>query len=231
MPRSRPGFSLIELLVVVSIIAILACLVLPATRLVREAARGVACSSNLRQLGMGFMVYADEDGGRFPPFADGAYPTACLYRFYPNLLHDAGIVEVTQWRDRSYGSSVTGIWRCPVVSDAAITWGGGYGVNEDGTGTHGCSYLRSIVRATVTRAPSRLLISDAENNQGSGPYKTWAASGCPVCAGTWTDRRRVAARHGGGRSSNVCFMDGHVAAVGWNDLFTNVDDIWRHDTR
>jgi prepilin-type N-terminal cleavage/methylation domain-containing protein/prepilin-type processing-associated H-X9-DG protein len=60
---NRHGFSLIELLVVISIIAVLAALLLPAISIVRETAVSVSCSNNLRQLGMGSLAYANENDG------------------------------------------------------------------------------------------------------------------------------------------------------------------------
>lgn len=57
---AQRGFSLIELLVVVSIIAILASMLLPAITIVREAANRTVCLSNLRQGGMASLVYQND---------------------------------------------------------------------------------------------------------------------------------------------------------------------------
>ena len=62
--RARTGFTLIELLVVIAIIAILAAILFPVFASARAKARQTACASNLRQLGMGIRMYADDwDGG------------------------------------------------------------------------------------------------------------------------------------------------------------------------
>src|SRR5881396_178021 len=60
------GFTLIELLVVIAIIAILAALLLPALARAKEQGRSVACRSNLRQITLGVMMYAEENDEYFP---------------------------------------------------------------------------------------------------------------------------------------------------------------------
>jgi prepilin-type N-terminal cleavage/methylation domain-containing protein/prepilin-type processing-associated H-X9-DG protein len=63
-----PGFTLVELLVVVSIIGVLIGLLLPAIQAARAAARRTSCANNLRQLGLGILGY-EEKHNRFPPGA------------------------------------------------------------------------------------------------------------------------------------------------------------------
>ncbi|MBS3762461.1 MAG: DUF1559 domain-containing protein [Planctomycetes bacterium] len=65
--RKDTGFTLIELLVVIAIIAILAAMLMPALERAREAARRAVCTSNLRQIGIGTNLYAQDNEGRVPP--------------------------------------------------------------------------------------------------------------------------------------------------------------------
>ena len=63
---SRAGFTLIELLVVIAIIAVLASLLLPALARAKQRSQRTACVSNLKQIGVAFLLYLNDYRDRFP---------------------------------------------------------------------------------------------------------------------------------------------------------------------
>jgi prepilin-type N-terminal cleavage/methylation domain-containing protein/prepilin-type processing-associated H-X9-DG protein len=66
MKRNRSGFTLVELLVVIGIIALLISILLPALGKAREAANAIKCSSNLHAIGQGVAIYESEFHGMIP---------------------------------------------------------------------------------------------------------------------------------------------------------------------
>jgi prepilin-type N-terminal cleavage/methylation domain-containing protein len=69
--RKSRGFTLIELLVVIAIIAILAAILLPALAAAKKRAAQICCINNVRQIGLGFMIYLTDNNDHYPGCASG----------------------------------------------------------------------------------------------------------------------------------------------------------------
>ncbi len=94
--RGRGGFSLIELLVVVSIIALLIALLLPSLTKVKEAARRSVCASNMRQIFIGTLDYASTFNGQFPDNVrddGGEHLTFIHTRTYEHFTQTMGLIK------------------------------------------------------------------------------------------------------------------------------------------
>ncbi len=117
-PR-RGGFTLIELLVVIAIIAILASMLLPALSRAKEKALQVQCLSNLKQLNLALLLYADDHDGIFPGAASkGSYEPMKEDWIFFNVNRAVANKEFFNNAKNSaigpyIGSFTTNLFRCP----------------------------------------------------------------------------------------------------------------------
>ncbi|MGR3175107.1 MAG: prepilin-type N-terminal cleavage/methylation domain-containing protein [Candidatus Scalindua sp.] len=91
IPKFNKGFTLIELLVVIAIIGILAGILLPVLSRARESARKTQCMSNLKQIGMGLIMYANENNEAFPQDLTTVAADPAMRSL--NLLYDAYVSD------------------------------------------------------------------------------------------------------------------------------------------
>ncbi len=209
---ARRGFTLIELLVVIAIIAILAAILFPVFARAREKARQASCSSNMRQLALGVLMYVQDYDEMFSPecLGDMANGTAGVAGSkWCWLINVDPYIKNTQ------------IMRCP--SDSAHTGAPrseSYGIN--------CFNCSAKSLATLTAPADTMLLIENGGNQHAKPFDatgmagracTHPASTC--CGGNVRDGSyKLGARHNDGM--NLAYCDGRVKWLKFDTVVVGV---------
>ncbi len=217
-PLTRRTFTLVELLVVISIISVLAALLLPVLGQSLKTARQIACTNGLKQIHAGFSLYAGDWGDFFPApadltgfggnYANHAYWFVFLGRYTGYETWTAGV--------NPNPKSKTLYW-CPATDPATPGMSTSYSQNVGGLGMNRMfppkendqlySYTAQLTTYPASgqiRQPStKLLAADARLPTSTGSYTDVFDAGNPA-----NEYKFDRVRHNQG--ANTVYCDGHV---------------------
>ena len=202
--RKKNGFTLIELLVVIAIIAILAAMLLPALSKARERARQSVCMSNLKQIGVCFVMYI-QDNDEWIPAANGEPKTSN----WDTWAGQSGILPYVK-NVKVYecpSSYIEGSFRkVPPPGTSCRFYHIGYGYNYWDR-VHSCNWPRQKI-GQIKRPSGTLIICDSFGDTTGSLWPFFVGS-CAYAVTSGGPYRVVSDRHNGG--ANVLHFDWHVA--------------------
>jgi prepilin-type N-terminal cleavage/methylation domain-containing protein/prepilin-type processing-associated H-X9-DG protein len=224
--RPRGGFTLVELLVVVAILALLAGMLFPVLARAREQAHRAQCTSNLQQIARAFAVYAEDYDDRLP--SDAAADVYSL----------EAVRKIWFWKIVPYLKS-TGVFHCPAdpIRTAQRAFLDALPEYWDGPDVPALSYGANwnllwqsemgnpmVARGALLYPSETLLVSDCTEPWAFGPVYIDPAgvrwSHMAYANGPPLNGFRDEPRHGGrsgmgherhGTGSLIAYVDGHVA--------------------
>jgi prepilin-type N-terminal cleavage/methylation domain-containing protein/prepilin-type processing-associated H-X9-DG protein len=231
MKKTKSAFTLIELLVVIAIIAILAAILFPVFAQAREKARAASCLSNMKQLALGMLMYAQDYDEVFAGSRiwcanpDGTQSATCT-----NVGGDTGNIFGWQSATKPYIKNY-GLYQCPSNPSrqgktedydkkffASYALSGVMVFDNRSKATYGndAGGIPGTAVASINRSAETMMILES----------TWANTDL----GDWVGRKdnptacgwgRGFYQHNGGTGGfgNWAFFDGHVKAVKVYDMY------------
>lgn len=250
------GFTLVELLVVIGIVALLMAMLMPVLSIARDHAKLVQCASNMRQLSQALQGYASSNGGRYP--LNLSFPSPGLFWYHqerigrhitytppPGKLYPAGVF-VCPNDDNSLLSYSMNVWASSAVDPfvmSMIPTGGRIWASNVRNGS------QMVLLAETWSGSGSYLAGYAApafcGHRGVTPGQRWGG-GIGVVpninAGRWGNVNcelayiRHRKRHGRGVGTqpigrvNLAYADGHVATKTNDELVDQLTGLSRNDS-
>jgi prepilin-type N-terminal cleavage/methylation domain-containing protein/prepilin-type processing-associated H-X9-DG protein len=218
--QPRKGFTLIELLVVIAIIAILLSILMPALTNIKEQGKRMVCLSNVRQMTMGWCMYADDNDDKLvgpwarsyptPPSPPPSAPPYCwVYSPDKNIPVKMQNEAIKAGFLFKYIES-TKLYKCPTGRLGELVT---YSIVESMNGDSSiCCLEENMInrkKSDVRRPSSRLVFLD----EGKWPGSPWGLHAGHM---TWWDQPTI--RHSDG--TDWGFADGHAEYHKWENKAT-----------
>ena len=202
-PRNHVAFTLVELLIVIAIIAVLAALLLPALARAKASAHRIECLSNMRQLGLAAMLYAEDNQDTFPRSQHSAFA-------HGQLPWERSMAAELGSSSTAWTNLLTGIYHCP-TDERTTPWS--YGLNvyfELGADDDYVGKPQTWRRTTQVPHPSDAILF-AENNSSADHLmpEYWLSQ---------NDAVDLASRRHNERA-NYTFADGHSELLPLSQVF------------
>lgn len=234
----RRGFTLVELLVVIGIIALLISILLPALNRAREEGKRVQCLSNMRQVGVAAIMYTNEAKGMLPTSGEGPPQKKFDWVYWQPASSAAPYNDPTQCSLARYLSAtspqaIANIYTCPSdpTDQHYSNYGGrppypySYTINAWISGDNSRvgnskspNITPYILRITqVRRASEKIWFAEEDMNTiNDGMFAPEGSSGDTI-ADRHEVKRAAGTKTGEGRG-NVVFCDGHASLFNRADL-------------
>jgi prepilin-type processing-associated H-X9-DG protein/prepilin-type N-terminal cleavage/methylation domain-containing protein len=222
----KRAFTVVELLVVISVVSVLMAILMPALASARQRGKAVACLSNLRQMAIASQVYINNNDGFYPV----AYSYKSTYPLYISYAWDFTTIQNWDTLEEKVipgllweGETIEKIQQCP--SFKGYHWWiadpyTGYNYNTSFIGHGQYEKCEAPVRAVTVRKPDQCaLFGDGQWSDGANKFmrSPWT-SDCDDfsfrAAGT------QGYRHYG--RTNVAYCDGHAATV--KECYKNTEE-------
>lgn len=235
LPNLR-AFTLIELLTVIAIIGILAAIIIPTVGKVRDSARAATCGSNMRQVGLAVIAYANDNRNRMPTAFGGhalfnGQPRSWYLKISPYLGGDLTSVPKTR--------NALRLLMCPAsvrysTGENDVPWNGFATAFFPHISDYGYNFAVNNNDPTTPSSYGRLLLTqlDAPVNPSNTPLMAEMVHHNNFIPATFerakpandqaafesgaTGRQSFSQRHGGG--GNVLFFDGHIERFTYDAL-------------